>query len=119
MPPVRVFAPPKDNVPAPALVIEPLPLITPSMVSVPANTLAVRALEPNATSAPVPRLRSYGPANVTVLFQSKTLFVESVIAAPLVLPSVVPATPMKNFPVPIAVAELMLRRPALKVVSPV
>ena len=87
------------------------------MASVLADTVTWRVAAPSET-APVPRLRSLVPANVKLPDQVWALLVESVIAPPLVLPSVVPL-PMTSGPLPIADAALRLRRPALKVVPPV
>ena len=89
--------------------------MAPPTVSALDDTVTVR-VAPSDT-APVPRLRSLMPANVKSPDQVWALFDDSVIAPPLVLPSVPPA--MTSGPVPIAVAELRLRPPAFKVVVPV
>ena len=78
-------------------------------------TVTVRLLL--MVTAPVPRLRSLVPAKVKSAFQFCALFVESVIAAPLVLPIVPPE--IVNTPVPRAAALLMLSCPAESVVPPV
>ncbi len=78
-------------------------------------TVTVRLLL--MATAPVPRLRLLAPANVKSPPQVCALLVESVIAAPLVLPIVPPE--IVNAPVPRAAALLMLSCPAERVVPPV
>ena len=116
-PPVNVFAPVSTSVPAPVFVsaklLPPSP-IAPPTVSAPALTVTCR-LAPKVT-APVPRSRSFGPTKVKSPFQFCRLFVESTMAAALVLPRMPPL--IVSVPVPSADALFRLSRPAVSVVPP-
>ena len=110
-----MLEPASVSVPVPALVrLSPLPLIGPPTVRLLDATVTVRLLP--IVTAPAPRFRSLVPANVKSLFQFSALLVESVIAAPLVLPIVPPE--IVKVPAPRAEALLMLSRPAESVVPP-
>ena len=110
-PPVRPeFEPPKTNVPAPSLVIEPEPEIAPPNVKVFAVTVATPL--PVKVTAPVPRFKFLEPVNVKSPSQPMGLLFVTVNAPVVVLLIVVPGLIVKTLAVaPKAVALLILRVP--------
>ena len=115
------LAPLRISVPAPALVRpNVLPPIAPPTVRLPPFTVTVRLAL--IVTAPVPRFRSLVPVKVKLPFQCCALLLLRVMAPPLVLSIVPPAT--VKVPVPGAAALLRLSvppfsvRPPLKVFAP-
>ena len=108
------------SVPGPAFVKPSVPLtevpVMPPTVSVPLDTVTVRVPEPPSVTRPLPMVRLSGPANATSPVHDCVTLLESVTAAPLVLPSVPPA--IVTTPEPRAEALLTLSVPALSVVPP-
>ena len=90
-------------------------VIAPPSVSVPKVTVAVGV--PESVTAPVPRLRLEGPTYPKLPWNTTGLFVASVTAVPLELPSVVLAATV-SVPVPIAFALWRLSWPTESVVGP-
>ena len=105
----------KRSVPFPSLVSpKELPEMAPPTVKV--LLLMVIWREAFMATDPLPVFRAFEPAKVKSPFQFWLLLFERVIALPLVLSTVPPES--VSAPEPMAVALLILRVPALRVVPP-
>ena len=114
--PLYVFAPLRMREPLPAFVRpKPVPEMTPPTVRLLLPTVTMRLAF--MATAPVPILRAFAPRKETSAFQFCALLLVSVMAPPLVLSNAPPA--IVKFPVPMAVALLILSCPPERVVLPV
>ena len=108
-----MFAPPRIRVPLPVFVRpNPLPEMAPPTVKVLLATFTVRVAF--MATAPVPMLREFVPRKEISVFQICALLLVSVMGPLLVLSNAPPL--IVKFPVPIAVALLMLSWPPESVV---